>query len=146
MSETEERLVSDNTAENAGERDRGRKKKRQLHEERRRPRESFSIKEGGERRRKKERKGRNEGREDEKNDLSLSLSLSLSPPLPFSLSFTLAYVRGEGQARLEGRGALQEARRNWSHSAGQETARTAETEERPGQKRITRVITTLINK
>jgi len=45
MSETEERPMSDNTAENAGGRDRERKKKRQLHEERRGPRGNFSIKE-----------------------------------------------------------------------------------------------------
>lgn len=55
MSETEERPVSDNTAENAGGRDRQRKKKRQLHKERRRTKRESLDKGKRERRRKKER-------------------------------------------------------------------------------------------
>lgn len=63
MNETKERLVSDNTAENAREGDRRRKEKRQLHEGRRGARGSLSIK--GERRRKKGwKKRRARGREE----------------------------------------------------------------------------------
>lgn len=117
MSETEERPVSDNTANKARERDRERKKRRQLREERRGPRGSLSIKEREKGERKKERV---EGRKGERNQLSRERTL---------LSLSLACTQG-GRGALEGRGALQEARRNWSHSAGQETARMAETEER----------------
>lgn len=86
MSETEERLVSDNTVENARGRDRERKKKRQLHEERRGPRGSLSIKErekGGER-----KKGWKKRRARER-ELSLSLSFSVSH----------AHICGEEEAR-----------------------------------------------